>query len=270
MSVNSFKKQLWEGSLLANFHSVSIAEAITTAPVDVNGSKVTFNRVGTGAIKDYTGAIAWDTINTTPIELIFAQKKYFAFSLDDADKVQLAGDVLNATTLEHAQVLAEVIDAYVLGVAQVGVKTANKIGLLATPISITKVTQAYDLIVDLGTKLSKSKTPVSDRFVVVNADYLNLLQKDARFTLNPVVLANGLVDGVNINGMAVVISEEVGAGKVVAMHKSAIGFGKQLDEMEALRLQTAFADGIRGLAIYDACTLRDDAVAVLFYTVALV
>ena len=270
MSVLGFKKQIWEGSLINNFHSVSIADAVTTAPTDVNGSKVTFNRVGSGVIKDYTGVVAWDEIDTTPIELIFAQKKYFAFALDDVDKVQLAGELLGATTMEHSLALAEIIDAYVLNIAQVGVKTANKIGLLATPISITKVTQGYDLIVDLGTKLSKSKTPVTDRFVVMNADFLNLLQKDVRFTTNPVVLANGVVDGTQINGMTLVISEEVGNGKVVAMHKSSVGYGKQLDELEAMRLTTSFSDGIRGLAVYDACVLRDDSVAVLYYTVALV
>ena len=270
MSVTSFKKAIWEGSLIANFHQVSISDAITTAPIDSNGSKVTFNRVGVGAVKDYTGTVAWDEINTTPIELIFAQKKYYAFSCDDADKVQLAGELLGATTMEHAAVLAEVIDAYVLGIAQTGVKTANKIGLVGTPISITKVTQAYDLVVDLGTKLSKAKTPVTDRFVVMDSDFLNLLQKDARFTINPVVLANGIVDGTSINGMTLVISEQVGEGKVVAMHKTSVGYGKQLDEMEAMRLQTAFADGIRGLAVYDACVLRDDSVAVLYYKVELV
>lgn len=269
MSVDNFKKNIWEARLIANFHDVSIADVITTKPADVQGSKVIFNRAGAGSVKDYAGTIAWDAINTTPIEMLMAQKKYFAFSLDDVDKAQLAGDVIDATTKEHSDVLAETIDAYVLSQAVVGVKAANKIGLSGTPKTITKVTEAYDYIVDLGTALGKSKAPTSDRFVVINNDYLNLLQKDNRFTLNPEVLANGIVNNAKINGMTVVVCEEVGAGKVVALHKSALGYGKQIDSLEAMRLQSAFADGVRGLCVYDSITLKEEGIAVLYYTIAL-
>lgn len=269
MSVASFQKTIWEARLLANFHSVSIADVITTKPVDVQGTKIIFNRVGTGSVADYTGTIAWAEIATTPVELTMAQKKYFAFSLSDIDKAQLVGDVVDATTKEHSDVIAETVDAYVLGKAVTGVNVGNTVGTSAIPKTITKVTEAYDYVVDLGTKLGKAKVPTSERFAVVNNDFLNLLQKDARFTLNPEVLANGIVNNAKINGMTVVISEEVGAGKVVALHKSALGYGKQIDEVEAMRLQTAFADGVRGLVVYDAVTLRDSAIAVLFFTVTL-
>lgn len=268
MAVENFKKNIWEARLIANFHSVSIADAITTKPTDVKGAKIIFNRVGAGSVKDYTGTIAWDTITTTPVELTMAQKKYFAFSLEDVDKAQLVADVVDDTTKEQSGMLAETIDTYVLSKAIAGVKVANY-PTKTTAKSITKVTEAYDSIVDLGTILGKNKVPASDRFVVINNDYLNLLQKDDRFTKNPEVLANGIVNDAKINGMTVVISEEVGTGKVVALHKSAVGYGKQIDEIEAMRLQTAFADGVRGLCVYDATTLRPEAIAVLNYTIAL-
>ncbi|MHC9344816.1 hypothetical protein ACY0IY_16895, partial [Clostridium perfringens] len=65
MSVTNFKPTLWEGGLLANFHSVSIAHLMSTAPTEINGEKVIFNRVANGNLKDYTGTIAWDDVNTT-------------------------------------------------------------------------------------------------------------------------------------------------------------------------------------------------------------
>lgn len=269
MAVDNFKKNIWEARLIANYHSVSIADAITTKPVSVEGSKITFNRVGTGSVKDYEGTIEWDEITTTPVELTMAQKKYWAFSLDDVDKAQLVADVVDATTKEQADVLAETIDGYVLTKAVAGVKAGNKIGSSATKKEITKVTEAYDYIVDLGTLLGKAKVPASDRFVVINNDYLNLLQKDDRFTRNPEVLANGIVNNAKINGMTIVISEEVPTNNVIALHKSALGYGKQIDKVEALRLQGAFADGVRGLCVYDAVTLKPEGIAVLFYTVAL-
>lgn len=264
MSVSNFKPTLWEGALIANFHSVSVAHAISTKPSKIQGNKVIFNRVGAGTIKDYTGSISWDEINTTPIEMTFDKKKYFAFSLDDCDKVQLVADVMGATTAEHAAVLAETYDQDFFTVLGAGAKSANKIGSTSSKIKITQA-NVYDYIVDLGTKLSKNKVPKTERYVTVDSEILGLLSKDRRFTANPNVLVNGVVEGQTINGMQVVCSEEKPANQIVAHHKSAIGAAKQLDEMEAMRLQTSFADGVRGLCMYGSKVLRDEAIAVLYY-----
>ena len=40
MSVDNFKPTLWEGALIANFHSVSIADVLATRPTDIRGNKV--------------------------------------------------------------------------------------------------------------------------------------------------------------------------------------------------------------------------------------
>lgn len=266
MSVTNFKATLWEGALLANFHSVSVTDAVSTKPTKIQGNKVIFNRVGAGTIKDYEGTIAWDEINTTPIEMTFDKKKYFAFSLDDCDKVQLVADVMGATTAEHAAVLAETYDKDFYTVLAAGVKSTNKIGTSSSKKDISSV-NVYDYIVDLGTILSKNKVPKADRYVTVDAEILGLLSKDRRFTPNPNVLANGVVEGQTINGMKVVCSEEKPVNQIVAHWKGAIGAAKQLDEMEAMRLQTSFADGVRGLCMYGSKVLRDEAIAVLFYNV---
>ncbi len=266
MSVANFKPTLWEGALIANFHSVSVANALSTKPASIQGNKVIFNRVGAGTIKDYEGTISWDDINTTPIEMTFDKKKYFAFSLDDCDKVQLKADVMGATTQEHAAVLAETYDKDFFITLVTGAATANVVG---SKSSKKKLTQAnvYNFIVDLGTLLSKKKVPKTERYVTVDAEILGLLSKDRRFTANPNVLVNGVVEGQVINGMQVVCSEEKPVNQIVAHHKSAIGAAKQIDEMEAMRLQSSFADGVRGLCMYGSKVLRDEAIAVLNYEV---
>lgn len=264
MSVENFKATLWEGALLANFHSVSVADAVSTKPTKIQGTKVIFNRVGAGTIKDYTGTVSWDEINTTPIEMVFDKKKYFAFSLDDCDKVQLVADVMGATTSEHAAVLAETYDKDFYATLAAGGKATNKIGSASLKKDISSI-NVYDYIVDLGTILSKNKVPKSDRYVTVDAEILGLLSKDRRFTPNPTVLQNGVVEGQTINGMKVVCTEEKPAGQIIAHYKGAIGAAKQLDEMEAMRLQNSFADGVRGLCMYGSKVLRDEAIAVLYY-----
>lgn len=264
MSVESFKPTLWEGALIANFHSLSIADVLATPPSDIKGNKVTFNRVAAGTLKDYTGTVEWADINTTPVDMVFDKKKYFAFALDDVDKVQTKGDVMAATTKEHSAVLSEVYDKDFFAALLAG--TTMKIGTSSAKKKVTPV-NAYDFIVDLGTMLSKKKVPKVNRFVTVNADYLGLLSKDKRFTDNPKVLENGIVEGQVINGMQVMCSEELPANVILASHKSAIGAAKQIEEMEAMRLQNKFADGIRGLCVYGHKVLRDDASAALYYEV---
>lgn len=264
MSVESFKPTLWEGALLANFHSLSIADVLATPPSDIKGNKVTFNRVAAGTLKDYTGTVEWADINTTPVDMVFDKKKYFAFALDDVDKVQAKGDVMTATTKEHSAVLSEAYDKDFFAALLAG--TTMKIGTSSAKKKVTPV-NAYDFIVDLGTMLSKKKVPKVNRFVTVNADYLGLLSKDKRFTDNPKVLENGIVEGQVINGMQVMCSEELPANVILASHKSAIGAAKQIEEMEAMRLQNKFADGIRGLCVYGHKVLRDDASAALYYEV---
>lgn len=48
MAADNFKPTLWEGALLANFHSVSIADVLATKPTETKEIKVIFNRVAGG------------------------------------------------------------------------------------------------------------------------------------------------------------------------------------------------------------------------------
>lgn len=266
MSVANFKPTLWEGALLANFHSVSVARALSTAPTSIEGEKVIFNKVGAGTIKDYEGKVEWDDVDTPKVEMNFPKKKYFAFSLDDADKAQLKSDVMRATTDEHSSLLAEQNDKDFYVELAGGVDAKNVIGSKNTPKKLSSL-NVYDYIVDLGTILGKRKIPKANRFVTVDSEVLGLLSKDPRFISNPKVLANGVVEGQIINNMQVVVSEEKPSSQIIAHYKGAIGFAMQLNEMEAMRLEGAFADGIRGLEVYGAKVLRSEAIAVLHYVV---
>lgn len=269
MSVNTFLKTVWEARLLANYSKASIAELISTPPVSVEGKTMKFNKAGAVEIKDYSGKVEWDEVATAAVDLTMDQKKYFAIVVDDVDAIQAAGDLVDGHVQNASAGINEVTDSYVLGL-YTGAHQDNTIGTDAEPVVLTKA-NVYDSIVDLGTKLSKKKAPKTDRFVTVNAEVVGLLSKDDRFTRNPVVLENGVVEGQKINGLQVVVSEELaevdGKLHIVANHKGAIGYGKQIDDIEAMRLESTYGDGIRGLAVYGATVLRSEGVAVLTATI---
>lgn len=266
MSVQSFLKQVWEARLLANYQAQSIAEVITTPPTVIEGKTMTFNKAGAVQVKDYKGKVDFDELDTTSVDVNMDQKKYFAFKVDDVDAVQASGDLVDAHVQNASGGINENTDGYVLALY-----TDAHAENVIEETALTKE-NVYDKIVDLSTKLSKQKTPKQDRFVTINAEVLGLLSKDARFTANPTVLENGVVEGQKIAGLQVVVSEEVaeadGVYNIVANHKGAIGYGKQIDDLEALRLESSFGDGVRGLTVYGAKVIRSEGVAVLKATIA--
>ena len=204
---------------------------------------VKLNAATTGVNKSF------DDLTTSKVELPMDVKKYWAFKVDDVDAVQSAGSLIDPHVAEAGYGLQEATDKLILDEA------------LKTPHTVTGE-KAYDVIVKANTQLNKHKVPKSERYVVVNAEALEELHLDARFTANYTILENGVIEGAKINGVQLIFSEELNGGKfaIVALHKSAIGFGKQLEETEAMRLQNAFADGVRGLQVCGVKTLRDDAV----------
>ena len=249
MAVTNFIPQIWEARLMAKFHERSVGEIITTAPTKIEGNKIIFNKVSDIALKDYEGSVSFDDLTTSKVELPMDVKKYWAFKVDDVDAVQAAGNLIDPHVAEAGYGLQEATDKLILDEA---LKTSNTV----------TGEKAYDIIVKANTQLNKNKVPKADRYVVVNAEALEELHLDARFTANYTILENGVIEGAKINGVQLIFSEELNGGEfaIVALHKSAIGFGKQLQETEAMRLQNAFADGVRGLQVCGVKTLRDDAV----------
>ena len=251
MAVTNFIPSIWEARLLAKFHERSITDLITTAPTKVEGNKIIFNHVSDVSIKQYAGTVSFEDLTTSKVELPLDHKNYWAFKVDDVDAVQSAGELIDPHVQEAGYGLQEATDKYVLDEA---LKTEN---------TVTKnELKAYDIIVKCNTELNKKKVPKADRFAVINAEVLEELNLDARFTANYTILENGIIEGGDINGTKLIFSEELNEGNyaIVALHKSAIGYGKQLEETEAMRLQNSFADGVRGLQVDGVKTVRPDAI----------
>ena len=249
MAVTNFIPTIWEARLMAKFHERSVGQLITTAPTKIEGNKIIFNKVSDIALKDYEGSVSFDDLTTSKVELPMDVKKYWAFKVDDVDAVQAAGNLIDPHVSEAGYGLQEATDKLILDEA---LKTSNTV----------TGEKAYDIIVKANTQLNKNKVPKADRYVVVNAEALEELHLDQRFTTNYTILENGVIEGAKINGVQLIFSEELNGGNfaIVALHKSAIGFGKQLQETEAMRLQNAFADGVRGLQVCGVKTLREEAV----------
>ena len=270
MSVESFKKEIWETALIEEYSRISLVEVITTPPSSVEGKTAHFNIIGDVTVDDYDESnpnLTWEGLSTTGIDLTYDKKKKFNFSVKDVDKVQIAGELMQPALRTASEKLKKTIDTDVFNeivdgfTVKIGNKTTDK-KTISTP------EEAYDYIVDLGTELDNNDVPEDGRYVCAKPEFVNLLAKDKRVLDNTQVLPNGVVQGMLVNGMQICKSNNVPTGVVIATNKLATGFGKQIDEIEALRLQNDFADGVRGLTVYGQKTLRPKSSAILYYTIA--
>ena len=265
MSIATYKKELWEQAIIEEYANISIADMITAQPSDMNGTCAIFNRSNiTNGLQDYDGSdIDFEEINTVETKIFFNVAKYFAFQMKDLDKVQAVngGALMLKTSRDMAQAVKDCIDKAVFEEAVAGAAHNIENAALA-------VEDVYNEIVALGTELDEANVPAAGRYVIARPEFVNMLALDKRVVDNAQVLPNGVVQGMQINGMQVIKSNLVPAGKVIALNNEAVGYGKQLDELEAIRLEKNFADAIKGLVNFGVKTLRPEAIAVLSYTLA--
>lgn len=253
MAIENFKPQVMEEALIQAYREVSVADVITAKPSKVEGKCARFNVLAQGAVKDYEGAVEVDEIQTTAIDLMYDKKKYFAVGVDDADACMLQADVLMPMAGQLAYKLAKAVEADVLAEAVAEGKT------------VAKSEDIYADIVDAGVALDEANVPEDGRFVIMRPADIARLAKDEKVMAhhgNP-VLANGIVQGMNVNGMQVIKSNACPEGKIVVLHKDAIAKGELLEKTEAIRSEHAFEDQIRGLCVYGVKAIRPEAIAVI-------
>ena len=253
MAVTNFIPSLWQAELLESFKGQAIIDRITY-PVPTEGGKLIINKMGAVAVKDYEGTVTYDDLSTDKVEVPFDQKKFFAIKISDVDAVQVAGDLRAPAVREGAYQLAKAVDDH--AVTKISASGAN-----ATQVTLDK-SNVYDSIVDANRNLDKKDIPQSDRVIVCGYDVIGLLEKSSmKESFHQDVQANGVA--YRLNGVTVLPTNRVADGTIIVLHKSATAYGMQLEEMEALRLETSFSDAIRALEVFAVEVVREEAIEIV-------
>ena len=66
-----------------------------------------------------------------------------------------------------------------------------------------------------------------------------------------------------LNGVTVLPTNRVTDGTIIVLHKSAVAYGMQLEQMEALRLEGSFSDAIRALEVFAVEIVREEAIEIV-------
>ena len=277
MSVSKFIPQIWSARLLNHLDKIHVYLNLLNRDYDGEiknfGDTVKVNQIGDITIKDYvkgTDIDAPDDLDGEQQELKIDQAKYFNFAVDDVDNAQTNPKLMDKAMERAAYSMNDVVDAFAANLLAINVHADNTIGDDTTPKVPTKET-AYDLLVDLGVKLTEANVPTVGRWVVIPAWYHGLLLKDQRFVGNGTDYNKAILEGGEVGnaaGFVVYVSNNVPNTsktkyKIIGGTEEAGSYAEQILKTEAYRPEKRFSDAVKGLHVYGAKVFQSKCIAVL-------
>ena len=288
MAITTFIPELWSARLLYALENSHVATNLVNrnyqGQITNAGDTVHINSIGAVTVKDYTrnSNIADPEVLTTADQTLdIDQAKYFNFQVDDVDKAQISGDIIDTAMGRSAYALADVSDAFLLKTIANGAASANKIGAKATLTALT-ASNVYENIVKMRTLLDKANVPTTGRTIVVPPEVYALLLLDDRFAKSGSdsgqnALLNGMVG--RVAGFDVFMSNNCVSGTdggsgstpyfvITAQVAAATTYAEQIIKTEAYRMEKRFADAVKGLHVYGAKVTDGSQIAAMYCSVS--
>jgi hypothetical protein len=277
MSILRFRPEIWSAVLLKAlerklvFGGPNVVNRDYEGDISQMGDVVHISSIGDPTISNYTAGTTLtyedlaDAGQTMPID----QGKSFAFKVDDIDKRQARGEVMTVAMERAAYKLKLAIDNYIAGL-YTATPAANQVNN-GVAVAITSADLAYTNLLALRNELTEGDVEDEGRYVIVPPWYVALLLNNDKFVR---LDASGTTDGLRNGHIGRAAGFDVYESNncilvtgddyiVQAGTNGAISFAQQILETEALRLQTTFADAVRGLNVWGAKVVRPDHLATL-------
>jgi N4-gp56 family major capsid protein len=268
MAITNMIPSIWSARILAKLEKNLVFAQPGVVNRDYEGEiRQSGDRVHVHAFNDLTIAtytkdvttISYENLTDSRVTLLIDQSKYFAFRVDDVNTAQMHPKIIDAAADRASYQLAETADRYVSGL-YTGASASNPDNTIET----TQFTAAnvYSKFVNLAKRMDEGNIPQEGRYAVVPPWIKELLLLDNTFVTaaKSDAILNGEVG--QVAGIRLLVSNNVtttGSAPVVshimAGVPSALTYGEQIVNVEGLRLEGSFADGVRGLHLYGAKVL---------------
>jgi N4-gp56 family major capsid protein len=262
MAISNMIPSIWSARILAKleknlvYAQPGVSNRDFEGEIRVAGDRVhvhSFNDLTIGTyVKDST-TITYENLTDSRVTLLIDQAKYFAFRVDDVNAAQMFPKIIDAAADRASYQLAEVADRYVSGL-YTGAAAGNTIAT-----SQFTAANVYSKFVNLAQRMDEANIPQEGRYAVVPPWVKALLLQDNTFVTGakPDAILNGQLG--QIAGLNILVSNNVtttGSAPVVshimAGVPGALSYAEQIVNVEGLRLEGSFADGVRGLHLYGA------------------
>lgn len=296
MAITNFVPELWIAGVQVPYEKAlvfgqpQVANRDYEGQIRQQGDTVHVTTIDDPTIRTYdkTTDIEVEDLNDGRISMVVDQGKYFAFGVNDVDKVQAAGNFESPAIARAGIGLRDASDKFIAnlftapatGTGAGGPIAANRLGAVTVfdgkPENVGPgQLSAYQVLVKLREKLDAQSVPLEGRYVVVSPSFVSALLMDSRYTDlsasgTNVPLLNGQVG--RSTGFEVLVSNNLptsgGATTICAGVPGALSYADQILETEALRDPKRFRDIVRGLNVYGGKIFRREGVATAQVTIS--
>lgn len=268
MAITNFIPEVWSAAILEALRAKLVFPSLCNRDYEGDireaGDTVHITGYNDVTVHKYVRGQAITVDDVTDKEaavLKIDQSDYFAFKVNDLDKTQAKADLTGKFTNSAAYNMMKNVENYISNLMDAAVSTPAKTVSVGTPAD------AYLAVVEAGRKLDVQNVPDEGRWLVVSPDFYALLLQDSRFIEGTEAGHNTLLNGVvgQVRGFTVVKSNNVprksaspDTQSILAGTNAAVTFAQQVSKVEAMRMQTDFADMVRGLDLYGAKVIRPE------------
>lgn len=275
--VDNFIPELWAASILKEKEAALVYGALANrnyeGEIKAMGDRVRISQLGNIDINSYTknstSALTIQFLNDAQAQLDIDQAKYFAYRLDDIDKVQSNADLLAEASRKAGYQINSAADQYIAGLyGQAGITRNTN----SSPVDMTS-TNIVNEILAVGQLMDEANVMPEDRWMVI-APWVKtklVLAGINELTDNSAVWQNGFIG--RALGFNFYVSNNVSKGStawaqtriICGSGKESITFAEQLMNVEAYRMTSeGFGQVVKGLNLYGAKIIRPDITACLY------
>lgn len=198
-----------------------------------------------------------EKVEDTSVTMLINRIAYFNYLVDDIDKRQMAGNVMEALNEESSEGLANAMDEDIAALAA----DKGAVKLYGSTQSIT-VDNVLDTLDEAVQRLQENDVPADAKVVAtVPPWYLTLLRRayEDLDTDNSQMLKNGRVG--RYNNVIIKMSNNVsaisgGGSNIMVRTQRALAFANPLTHTEPYRPEKRFSDAVKGFCLYGTKIVR--------------
>ena len=209
---------------------------------------------------DFKGLSSAETVEDTSVTMVINQLATFNYKVDDIDKRQAVGGLMEALSAETSEKLSNEQDKYISSLA--GDKLAKRMWNASKEVTADNI---LDCLLEAHQMLMENDVSTQTKVIVTLNPRLATLYKKAislRDTDNSDLLKNGLID--RFDGMDIKVSNNVHRVKegsvtsdlIQVKTQRAIAFARPMIHTEPYRPENGFSDAVKGFVLYDAKIVR--------------
>jgi len=294
-----FLPSVYSKKVLNFFRKASVVEAITNTDyageISAFGDSVKIIKEPVISVSDYTRNS--DTTETRltdqELTLVVDSAKAFKFIVDDIETNMSHVNFKEVASSSAAYALKDAYDAAVIATMFSGVSSSSPDHVLGADnatdlgagvydgtgnidLGISGETDPLDLMARMARLLDEQNVPEEGRWFVGSPDFYEVLSQSGSkllsvdFNAGQGSIRNGLVSSGKLRGFDMYKSNNIAstsnaAGKCLGGHISSTATANTILSTEVLRDPTSFGDIVRGLHVYGAKVLRDEALVSAFY-----